>query len=180
MGAMPWFHEVPWQPDAKAALHQLQVGLFQATFNFDRDLETWREQATAALRQEENSGDRFGLVEIYTNALKNVERVAAGPTPSDPLEQLAILRQVLDAGEGLGSILDVTDINATGGPHITRILPTDEVARLTGSEKPTHAQVENAIHALNDQLDRGNSFALVIHDKNGVPTHWFFIGNTVD
>jgi hypothetical protein len=34
--------------------------------------------------------------------------------------------------------------------------------------------------ALAGEKATGDSFALPIHDKTGVPTHWFFIGNTVD
>jgi hypothetical protein len=180
MGATLWFYEVAWQRDPKAVLHQLQIELFQSKYNFRKDLDAWRSETEKMLDAELKSGDRFGLSEIYRNGMKSYAAIIAQPLPTEPLEQLAILRDVLNAGEGLGSILDVTDIDQTGGHHVTRVLSPTEIQRFTGSERPTDADMKKAITALHSELDRGESFALPIHDHAGAPTHWFFIGNTVD
>src|SRR4051794_31083516 len=118
MGAMLWHHEVPWQPDVAAALRALQAAEFSHRYNFTSELEKWRGDAEEALRGERESGDQFGLVEIYTRQLETIAEIAAGPVPSSPQQQIAALRRVLP--EGFGGVLDVTGVDANGGVHVIR------------------------------------------------------------
>jgi hypothetical protein len=106
MGAMLWQHEVPWQPDAAAALRAVQVDEFRHRYDFSRELEEWRASAEQSLLAEQQSGDRFGLAAIWSKQLQTIADVASKPAPQTTEEQIELLRRVLP--EGYGGILDVT------------------------------------------------------------------------
>jgi hypothetical protein len=53
-------------------------------------------------------------------------------------------------------------------------------ATVFGTARPTLASVRKSLHEVMDQRDRGESVALAAYDESGTPTHWVFVGNTVD
>lgn len=178
MGATFWHHDVPWQPDLSAALRQLQADEFLARYDFRRELSRWRRDAEDVVRAEIESGDKFGLVGIYSRQLRTIIRIASRPIPSDPLEQIALMRRVLP--DGFGGVLDVTGIGS-GGTHVLHELTPAETLAWFGTERPDRATAHRNLLAVSTQLDRGASVAFCNYDEGSdLPTHWMFVGNTVD
>lgn len=178
MGAMPWQHEVPWQPDACAALRALQAEVFRSRYDFSRELEKWRADAEQALKAEQESGDRFGLAASYARQLKMFADMASTPMPDSTQEQIETLRLVLP--EGYGGVLDVTTVDEAGGIHVVRLLTPQQYEQLLGTARPTLTTVRTSLHAVMGQLDRGQSVAIAAYNESGAPTHWVFAGYTVD
>ena len=178
MGATLWHHEVPWQADVAAALRSLQAERFRREYEFAAELEKWRRDAEEALRAERDSGDRFGLVAIYSEQLKTIEEVASTPPPQTAEGQIEALRRVLP--EGYGSVLDVTGVDQRGGVHLMRPLNPEHTAELFGTDRPTLSAIRGSLYALAERMGRGESVALAAYDESGTPTHWVFVGYTVD
>jgi hypothetical protein len=182
MGAMLWHHEEPWQSDPATALRRLQAAFFAERYDFQTELERHRQSAEEALRLARNSGDRFGLVAIYSASLKVINDIVANPLPSDPAEQVEVLRRVIESisPDGFGNILDVTCVNATGGVNVMRALQSADVARIVGSERPTLKEARDSINRVASQLGRGDSVAFAVYDNANNPISWCFIGLTTD
>jgi hypothetical protein len=178
VGAMPWQHEVPWQPDAGAALRALQAEEFRHRYDLSRELDKWRADAEQALQAEQESGDRFGLAAIWAKQLKTIADVKSKPLPQSTQEQIESLRRVLP--EGYGGVLDVTAVDEAGGVDVVRPLTPQQVEELFGTTRPTLETVRKSLHGVMAQLDRGESVAFAAYDESGTPTHWVFLGNTVD
>ena len=179
MGAMLWKHVVVWQPDADAALRELQDEEFKRKFYFKAEVERWRSSAEQSLRAVEADGDdRFGLLAIYSRHLKRATEVASKPIPATTAEQIKALRSVLP--DGFGSVLDVTATNEVGGIHVMRLLTTPEMVDLFGTATPTLDAAEENAHRLADKLGRGESVAFPLFDDQIQPTYWFFFGYSAD
>ena len=177
MGAMLWRHEVPWQADVASALRTLQADQFRRRYDFRSELEKWRRDAEQALQAERDSGDRHGLAGVYSEQLARIDAIASARPPQGPEEQMEALRRVLP--DGYGSVLDVTGVDPTGGLHLLRPLTAQEVAALFGTDRPTLQAVRKSLHVLSDRIGRGESVAVAAYD-GGTPTHWVFVGWTVD
>ena len=178
MGAMPWQHEVPWQPEVGAALRALQADEFRHRYDLSRELEKWRDDAEQALKAEQESGDRFGLAATWFEQLKTIADVTSKPLPQNTQEQIESLRRVLP--EGYGGVLDVTTVDKAGGVHVVRPLTPQQREELFGTARPTLAALRKSLHTVMGQLDRGQSVAVTGYDESGTPTHWVFVGYTVD
>ena len=169
MGATLWHHEVPWQADVAAALRTLQAEQFRRRYDFRSELEKWRRDAEQALQAERDSGDRHGLADT-------IEAIASA-APQGAEDQMEALRRVLP--EGYESVLDVTGVDPNGGLHLLRPLTAQEVAGLFGTDRPTPEAIRTSLHVLSDRIGRGESVAVAAFDE-GTPTHWVFVGCTVD
>ena len=186
MGAMLWYHEVPWRPDPADALRAFQNEYFNARYDFAKTFEDYAQSTRSALEAERESGDQFGLVEIWENSLKVIEEIAAQPLPSDAAGQIAILRRVIatQTPDGFANVLDVTDVDDKGGTHVTRRLRRSEVIELTGTDRPTVTQAQAAIDRIYPTLGRSESVCFELFGADGggdeKPTGWFFIGYTHD
>ncbi len=177
MRAMPWQHEVPWQPDAGAALRALQVEEFRRKYDFCLELEKQRVDAEQALKAEQQSGDRFRLAAIWSAQLKTIAEVASKPRQTTE-EQIKSLRRVLP--DGYGNILDVTGIDQAGGVQLIRPLTPQEVEQSVGTQLPTLARVRKSLYAVMRMLGRGESVAFAAYSETGTPENWVFVGLTVD
>lgn len=178
MGAMPWQYEVPWQPDVGAALRELQATEFRQKYDFSRELEKWRGDAEQALKVEQETGDRFGLAAVWSNQLRTIAGISSKPVPQTTQEQIEALREVLP--EGYGGVLDITTVDEAGGLHVLRPLTPQQVEAVFGTARPTLATVRESLHAVMSQLDRGDCVTFAAYDEIGTPTHWMFVGFTVD
>lgn len=178
MGAMLWQHEVPWQPHIGAALRALQAGEFRQRYDFSRELEKWRAGAEQALGAERESGDRFGLAALWSRQLKTIADIASRPLPQSTEDQIESLRRVLP--EGYCGVLDLTRVDDAGGVHVLRPLTAQQIGAMFGTARPTLAAVRKSMHAVTAQLDRGEAVAFAAYGESGTPTHWVFVGYTVD
>ncbi len=178
MGAMLWQHEVPWQADVAASLRKLQAEKFRREYDLASELEKWRCGAEQALEAERESGDAFGLVDNYSAQLKKIEEILSKPLPQETEAQMEVLRQVLP--EGYGNVLDITRVDPAGGVHVMRPLTPKQTAELFGTDRPTLDAVRKSLHAVADRIDRGESVAFAAYDESDKPTHWVFLGYTVD
>jgi hypothetical protein len=149
MGAELWYHDVPWRPDPADALRAFQADFFRSRYNFAERFQDYSTSTRIALKSERESGDQFGLVEIYENSAKVIGQIESEPLPTDPLEQIAILRRVIATvtKDGFGNILDVTDVDDQSGTHVTRRLRSDEVQQMVGTDRPNMEQATAATSA---------------------------------
>lgn len=182
MGAELWYHEVPWRPDAADALRAFQVEFFRSRYNFADQFRLWANSTRDALKSERESGDRFGLVDTYERSAKVIAQFESTPLPTEPLEQIAVLRRVIEtvSPDGFGNILDVTGVNDKGGTHCTRRLAPDEVRKKVGADRPTLEQSTIAIDRIARELGRCQSACFEYFRETTTPAGWFFVGYTLD
>ena len=164
------------------ALRELQIKLFQSQHDFKAEFDDHHQSAKQAVEQTQRDGDRFGLLSIYTQHLKLIEEFASRPLPSDPAQQIHVLRAVIEgiSPDGFGNILDVRGIDAAGDINMMRLLTSDEIVQFCGSEHPSPEVARNSVFNIAGQLARGSSVAFPAYDSTGNPTHWHFVGMTTD
>jgi hypothetical protein len=139
MGAEFWQHEAPWQPDAALALRQFQVDYFRANYNFLEKFQFMHESALDAVRLEREGGDEFGLLRGSLRHLEIIEDFARKPLPTDPIEQISVLRRVIESNspDGFRDILDITAVTSEGGDRIMRLLSAADLTALIANGQPT-------------------------------------------
>jgi hypothetical protein len=99
------------------------------------------------------------------------------------MEQIELLRRVEAIGSAeIGNILDVRGISDRRDTHIAQRLTEDEMIRLVGTTRPTRAESQAAVAAINADLNRGESvcFPMFADNDSAMQVGWFFVGNTVD
>ena len=180
MGAQLWYHDAPWHPDAGASLKALQARFLAENYDLPSLLPQHLAWAREAVMAAEGEGDPYGLLGIYQDKVRLLERLCNEPIPDSPEAQIDIVRQInADSGEGIGNVLDVTDVAERQDIHIAQRLSEQETARLAGAAQPTLAQASQAVYKINEELGRGGCVCFPIYEI-GKPVGWYFVGNTID
>ena len=182
MGAELWYHEAPWHPDPADALQALQACFLAGNYDFPTLLPRhliWARESVAAAQAD---GDPYGLVDLYEEKVRLLERFNSLPIPRDAQAQIEILRQIhADSGQGISNVLDVEGISEERDIFTAQRLTDVETVRLVGTERPTVAQARNAITNINVELGRGECVCFPVYDELGrQPVAWYLVGNTVD
>jgi hypothetical protein len=180
MGAELWYHEAPWKPRPEEALFELQVGFLRANYDLASLLWHHLHSVREAVRLTEAEGDKYGILGFYREQRACLENLAAKPLPEDPREQIEFVREVRNwSGEGIGNVLDVKEVSETGEMD-ARVLTPDDVRKFCGTDRPTRQQAAQAIDAINEKLNRGESVCFPLYDAESNPVGWYFVGNTID
>ncbi|MBI1249786.1 hypothetical protein GC197_18320 [bacterium] len=126
--------------------------------------------------------DQYGLLDYYQGELARIEEIAAAEIPADVEAQIELIRRInKSSGEGIGNVLDVTDVSYTGGMHVVRPYRDEELVDLIGSSRPTLSQSEQMIGLINELLGRGDSVCFQLYsDGRSQAIGWCFVGNTID
>ncbi|HEV3082488.1 MAG TPA: hypothetical protein VGY66_22075 [Gemmataceae bacterium] len=182
MGAQLWYHEAPWHPDPAVALQALQARFLTENYDLPSLLPQhliWAREAVAAAAAE---GDPYGLVELYEERVRLLERLNKLAVPQDAQAQIEILRQIYaDGGQGISNVLDVERISEKRDTFTAQRLSVAEALRLVGTERPTIDDARNSVSKINEELCRGECVCFPVYDKAGKqPVAWYFVGNTVD
>jgi hypothetical protein len=182
MGAELWYHEAPWHPDAAKALQALQARFLAENYDLPALLPQhliWARDAAAAARAD---GDPYGLVDLYEEQVRLLERLNSQPVPRDPQAQIEVLRQIHAlSGQGISNVLDVKGLSEEREVFATQRLTQAETVRFVGTERPAVAQARNAIANINGALGRGEFVCFPVYDDAGrQPVAWYFVGNTFD
>ena len=180
MGAQLWYHEAPWHSDAGAALNAMQARFLAENYDLPALLPQHLDWARESVAAPEGEGDPYGLLDLYQEKVKLIERLCSEPIPEGAEAQIEIIRQInADSGEGVGNILDVTCVAARRDVHMAQRLSPQETVRLVGAAQPTRAQAGAAVSKINEELGRGESVCFPVYD-DGKPVGWYFVGNTID
>jgi hypothetical protein len=181
MGAELWYHEAPWDPNPAKALQALQARFLAENYDLPALLPQhliWARDSVAAAKAD---GDPYGLVDLYEEKVRLLERLNSQPIPGDPQAQVEMLRQIhADSGQGISNVLDVIGISEKRDVFAAQRLTRAETVRLVGTEQPTLAQARNAIDNIHMALNRGECVCFPVFDEAGKPAAWYFVGNTVD
>jgi len=181
MGAELWYHETPWNADPMVALKELQARFFTSKYDLKVLLPKHLLNARQSVAAAEVDGDEYGLVEIYQEKVRLMERLCQQPIPPNIERQIEILRQIEAAsGKGIGNVLDVTSISDLRSTWCAQRLSELDTIRLLGNARPTRNQAENAIGKINGDLRRGECVCFPVFDDESNPLGWYFVGNTVD
>jgi hypothetical protein len=180
MGAQLWYHEAPWHPDPNAALKALQARFLAENYDLPALLPQHLAWAREAVAIAEGEGDPYGLLDMYQEKVKLMERLCSQPMPDGPEAQIEVVRQIsADSGEGIGNVLDVIGVSQRRGLHQAQRLSEEETARLVGATQPTLPQAGKALGKINEELGRGECVCFPVYD-NAKPVGWYFVGNTID
>jgi hypothetical protein len=182
MGAMPWYHLASWWLNPAEALHELQAKLLKKNYNLSAELQRHLHSAREAIRVTEAEGDPYGILKEYRRYLTRLERIARRPLPTEPMEQVACLRQIWKAyGEGIGNVLDVSRVSNRRRAGVSCRLSLRAIRELFGTETPSRAQAEAAPGKIFDTLSRGESVCFPVYSANGhKPIGWYFVGYSID
>ena len=181
MGAQLWHEQAPWHPDPDTALRQLQAKFVADNYDLPSYLADHLKSVRDALGSAQADGDPYGLADTYTEELQHLERPSSQPIPDAPEGQVELVRQICRyRGEGVGNILDVTQVaDRRGYPLAQRLEPAD-IERLVGTQRPTVKQAQDAAYKINEELNRGEAVCFPMYDRTGKPVGWYFVGNTID
>src|SRR5262245_11081348 len=152
MGSHPWKTVTAYDPDVVKALHRAQAEVFaRGEYGFAYKMRT----AYAARNQ---------------------------PVPELPAEPKA--RSIDEAREigaesGTCSILDVDEIGNAPSPGVAGPFPQRHVRDVVGVERPSLSDLEAALDAVYEELDRGSAAYFVCHE-NDRPSLYLFIGMSFD
>jgi hypothetical protein len=152
MGSHPWKTVTAYDPDVGAALRRAQSEVFER--------------------------GEYG----FTHKMRTAYAARNQPVPALPPEPTA--RSIEEAREigaesGTCSILDVEEIGDAPSPGVAGPFPRRHVRDVVGVDRPSLAELEAAIDAFYEELDRGSAAYFVCHE-NGRPTHYLFIGMSFD
>jgi len=85
-----------------------------------------------------------------------LQRLCSQPIPQDFERQIEILRKInANTGQGIGHVLDVTDISERRSGDTVRPLRYSEIIRLAGTRQPTREVAHEAIDKVSEELGRG-------------------------
>ncbi|HUT93190.1 MAG TPA: hypothetical protein VMY37_27245 [Thermoguttaceae bacterium] len=180
MGAQLWCHEAPWHPDADATLKALQARFLAENYDLPALLAQHLAWARESVVAAQDDGDPYGVLDIYQEKVRLLERLCSHPIPDSPEAQIEIVRRInADSGEGIGNVLDVTGVSSQRDIQTAQRLSQQETARLAGATQPTLAQANKAVGKINKELGRGECVCFPFYEK-GKPVGWYFVGNTID
>lgn len=185
MGAKLWHHQAPWHEDPEEALRALQAQVLREKYDLPTLLKMHIDDAREAVRVSEADDllDPPDLLEFYRQSLVRLEKLASQPIPSEPRQQVEMVRQVFaSSGEtGVGDVLDVTRVSHHGGIYIAKRLAAGDVQRLCGVERPDLNQASAAVGRIDGELRKGDSVCFPFYTAEGTkPVGWYFVGNTID
>lgn len=180
MGAMPYENLAPWHDDPREALTSLQSQFLNDNYDLPAVLQEHIDSARQAVQSCKNDGDEYGLLDIYQADLDYLESVTSKPIPDSPAERIMIVRKIWESGgEGVGNILDITNVTDAGGIHVTRRMPDAEVQQHLRTSTPSADDAKHLLGKIADQLGRGESVCFPVYDS-ATPCGWWFAGYTVD
>ena len=110
-------------------------------------------------------------------------RLCSQPIPQDFETQIEILRKInANTGQGIGNVLDVTDISERRIGDTVRPLRDSEIIRLAGTRQPTREAAHEAIDKVSEELGRGECvcFPDLRFPEPDRPAGWYFVGRTWD
>jgi hypothetical protein len=187
MSGWPWEYYVPFQPDAGAALRDLQHEVFTrgafhkpiAEIDFLDEIDFFT--ATDAAREQMLSA--YGLsplreiiARVGIEGLRQwLTALSVGATV-ETREELAALSCL--SADGTRSVLDMQGIADRPAAGFVTPLPTQEVVRLYGTERPTRAMVD-ADRAFFDGIGRGEGVYFTVFTGDD-PDAVFFGGCSYD
>ena len=180
MGAELW-HHVSRPHDAPLdALREIQTRCL-STYDLPALIQECLDSARCAVEATERD-DKHGLLDFYRSDLAKMEAIAADRIPQDIHARIELIRRIYDSsGQGIGNVLDVTDVCESGGMHITQPCDSTELSDLIGSDRPTLAESDQMVNPINAQLGRGDSVCFPVYsDDRTSLIAWCFVGNTVD
>jgi hypothetical protein len=182
VGAMLWHQPGPWHEDPAEALLAVQVQVLREEYDLPTLLREHLDSARESVRITE-ADDPYDLLDHYREELRCLEALFSRPVPTEPREQIEFVRAILAwGGEGVGNILDVTHVSDVGGLAVARQLPTDEIRRLCGLDRPTLREAIDAVEKIHGELGRGDCVCFPFYADAGAsgPVGWYFVGNTFD
>lgn len=183
MGAMPWEHLAPWNPDPAESLRQLQAAYLAANYDLESHVQEHLTSARDALESTQAEGDPYGLLDFYREQVATFEEIASKPLPADPQERVEIVRRLYSgSGEGIGNVLDILDVSESGGMLTARPLRPDELRATLGTETPSSTLDPETFGPLYYALGRGESVCFPVYEGGNPskPVGWYFIAYTID
>ena len=180
MGAELWYHFSGRHDSPLDALREIQAEAL-ASYDLQTLIEQHLDSAQGAVAATE-ADDEYGLLDFYRGELSKMEEIAAAGVPDKVDERIALVRRIYDSsGQGIGNVLDVTDVSDVGGTHVARPYTRDDLIDLGGTDRPTLTECEQLIGPINERLDRGESVCFRVYsDDRSTSVGWCFVGNTVD
>lgn len=129
--------------------------------------------ALQELRQREFEAGRYNPVIPFLE-------FPLGPDAPEPgAEHSSIEEAFEDAdADGTRSILDLDHVSENPDFCAVSPLPPEELERLFGTTKPTHAMIEES-DDLFEGIERGQGIYIIVH-KDGKPDEIFFAGYSFD
>lgn len=170
MGASGWNYFVPYQADIARALAQLRESVFRSGSYYASRRAKRAKDAEAVLSLSGESG---------THSILDVQRIHDQPFPTPawewfrevsaqtgaPPPQAEFQQRMFEEIKLIGSIAPLSDA---------------VLVRVFGSNRPTHAAVENGSFRLDSAIPRGCGVYAVVYDDAGSPSELFFQGVTGD
>ena len=178
MGATPWQEMGPNDDDPNESLRAAQREHLRF-INLSRLVEEHLRSSRDAVRAVEAEGDRFGLLHIYRGQAEMLERISAEGIPTDPDQQIALLRRI-HAGEGVGNSLDVEGVSDEPVVFRARRLTDAELRDLFATTTPDEELAATAMQKLAPTLGRAESVCFRVFDHERRPIGWWFTGNSLD
>jgi hypothetical protein len=180
MGAMPWEHEAPWDPDPAVSLRALQAQFLADNYDLEKHLHDCLASYRQAVETTKAEGDPYELLDFYQGQLESLERMLSMPIPADAQERIELLRKAeAGSGQGIGNVLDVQGISSKRAICVAQPLDHAEMARLVGTQRPT--LVEARVAADRIYLNRAECVCFPFYDADsGEPVGWYFVGYTID
>ena len=178
MGAMPYQNLAKWDSDPQVALRALQAEFLDANYELPKVLEQHLQSSKQAVECCIADGDEYGVQDIHQSEVDYIESILSKPLPESAEEKIEILRKVWESGgQGIGNILDITEVSERGGILVAKLLSHAEIEKYFGTSLPSISEA-GKIYAKN-VIDRGECVCFPIYDLN-TPIGWMFVGYTID
>ncbi len=152
MGSHPWKAVTAYEPDVAAALARAQAEVFER--------------------------GEYGLAHSL-KALYAQLGMPAPPLPEEPKARTIEEAREFAGESGTRSVLDVYSIAAAPALMATGSLSSKVLQRTFKTERPSLAQAEAQLGPIFESLERGAS-AYVVCYENDQPTHYIFLGMSID
>lgn len=187
MGAEPWRNFTPYQPDINQALQDLQQQVFLRG-EFDKpyaDLSFLDDMEFFAATEEERAEmmAKYGLAifrqPIADRGIGTLRQWLVGLNALPQVrtrEELDVLASL--STDGTRSILDMHRIAANPASGCVSPFPASELARLYGTEHPTHEMVEQN-SGFYEHIPRGYGIYFLVYEADN-PREIFFAGYSYD
>lgn len=127
----------------------------------------------AELREREFRAGRYNPVMPFIDFPITPSSPAPGPQHRSIQDAVAA-----SGADGTRSILDISAVSDTKDYGVAYRLPSAALLAMFGTDKPTSAEVDAGLGAL-EEFDRGQAFCLVLY-ADGVPDEVLFAGCSYD
>ena len=180
MGAMPFEILAPWCDDPREALRALQAEFVDENYDLPKLLQEHIDSAKKSVEYCEQDGDEYGLLDDSRAHLAMLESIASKPIPEAAEERVKIVRKIWQyGGEGVGNILDITDVTDAGGMFVARRMLEAEVEQHLGTSQPTAEEGKELLGKIADKLGRAETVCFPVYE-NDKAVGWWFTGYTLD